>query len=109
MSRFATIHLHALQRFEPDPDAVYPIDAAARLAGIPRHLVLVCCKHGLVRPLIDPEFGSYLFDTTAIRTLQRVGYLHNECAINMAGIQLIIQLMNEVERLRESAYRTDWF
>src|SRR3954471_7543064 len=102
----AALHLHALQRFEPDPDAVYPIDSAAYLAGMPRHEILVCCKHGLVSPLIDQTYGSYLFDTDAIRTLQRIRYLRQECGINLPGIQMILQLMNEVERLRTAARYT---
>jgi DNA-binding transcriptional MerR regulator len=107
MSTFTFLHLP--QRFEPDPDAYYTIDSAAHLARIPRHLVLVCCKHGLVSPRIDPHFGGYRFDADAVRTLQRIGHLHNECGVNFVGIQMIIQLMNEVERLREAARYTDYF
>jgi hypothetical protein len=101
--------LHLLQRFEPAPDTYYTIDAAAHLARIPRHLVLVCCKHGLVSPYVDPQFGAYHFDAEAIQTLQRVGHLHQECGINMIGVQMIIQLMKEVERLRDGARYTGYF
>jgi hypothetical protein len=96
------IPLTALQRFTPDPDTLYPIDVVAHLARIPRHLILVCFKNGLVEAQVDPEFGGYYFDETAIRTLQRVEYLHTQCGINLAGIRIILGLMDEVERLREA-------
>jgi DNA-binding transcriptional MerR regulator len=109
MNTVTALHLNALQRFEPDRDAIYTIDSAAHLAGMPRHQILVCCKHGLVSPLIDQDYGTYLFDTQAIRTLQRIRYLHQECGINLPGIQMILQLMEEVERLRTAARYTDYF
>jgi len=51
--------LRALQLFEPDPAAVYSLEAAARLAHLPRRTILLCCKHGLVSPVSDPGSGSY--------------------------------------------------
>ena len=98
MKAFAEVHY--LQRFEPHADSFYSIDAIAHLADVPRHLVLLCCRHGVVSPQIDPEYGGYLFDSSAIRTLQRVAYLHRDCGINFAGIRIILGLMDEVERLR---------
>lgn len=102
MSNHADIHLHALQRFEPDPDVAYTIDTAAHLAGMPRHLVLVCCKHGMIAPRVDPTYGGYWFDATAIRILQRIAYLHVECGVNLTGIQIILRLMNEIEHMRQA-------
>jgi DNA-binding transcriptional MerR regulator len=94
------IIVHALQRFSPDPDSVYSIDTAAHLSGMPRHLILVSCKHGLVSPLVDPDYGGYYFDQPTIRTLKRINYLYSDCGINVAGIRIILGLMEEVERLR---------
>ena len=70
---------------------------------MPRHLVLVCCRLALVSPRVDPAYGGYAFDLPAIRTLQRIEYLRSDCGINLAGIQVILRLMDEVERLREAA------
>lgn len=92
--------LHALQRFSPDPEAVFSLDVAAHLSGLPRHDVLVCCKHGLIAPRVDPEFGGFYFDAPTLRTLRHVAYLRVDCGINFAGIRIILGLMEEVERLR---------
>lgn len=89
-----------LQPFALEMDAVYPIDLAARLAQMPRHRILVCCKRGIIAPMIDPEGGRYTFDAATIRVLQRVEYLHTECGVNFTGIQIILSLADEVERFR---------
>jgi DNA-binding transcriptional MerR regulator len=93
--------LGALQRFVPDANAIHSIDATAHLAGIPRHWILVYCRHGLVTPIIDPQYGGFYFDATGIRTLQQIHYLRADCDINVAGIRIILGLMEEVERLRQ--------
>jgi hypothetical protein len=91
----------AVQRFVPDPEAIHSIDSAARLAGVPRHWILVYCRHGLVTPMIDPAYGGFYFDADNIRSLERIHYLHADCEINFAGIRIILRLMDEVERLRQ--------
>lgn len=95
------IHVSSLQPYTPDPEEVYSIDVAARLTGLPRHLVLVCCKNGLVQPWTDPEYGGYFFDTDAIRTLHQIEYLYSRCGVNLAGIEIILPLIGEVERLND--------
>jgi hypothetical protein len=100
MSTNKEVPFYSLQPFVPDPDAIFPLDAAAHLAHQPRHFVLVCCKRGLVSPSIDPDYGGFYFNAADIRTLQRIGYLHEDCGINLAGVHVILQLAGEVERLR---------
>lgn len=100
MSAVAEIHFHALQPFAPDPGVIYPIDVIAHLADVPRHMVLLCCRHHLITPKIDPEYGGYCFDAGVIPVLKRVDYLYRECDINFAGVRIILGLMDEVEALR---------
>lgn len=94
-------HLFSLQRFSTDPDAYYPIDVTARLAGIPRHVLLICCRLGMVAPRIDPDFGGFSFHQKDIQSLQHIEYLRSGCGVNIAGIQIILELLNEVQQLRE--------
>jgi MerR family transcriptional regulator, heat shock protein HspR len=100
MTTTVELPLHALQRFSTDPGALYPIDVVAHLTRLPRHLILVCYKNGLVDAAVDPDYGGYYFDQDAIRILQRIEYLHQQCGINLAGMRIILGLMDEVERLR---------
>ena len=96
----ATLEYYAVQRFAPDPHQLYTIDEAAHLAQVPRHLILLCCRHGLIAPRVEPRFGAYLFDHAHLLVLQRIGTLHGECGINLTGIKIILGLIDEVDRLK---------
>lgn len=96
---------YTLQVFAPEPSALFPIDTAAHLARMPRHIVLVCCRRGLVAPHLDPDYGGLYFDQDAVRTLQRIEYLRKSCGVNLAGIEIILKLMADMEELRVVARR----
>ena len=90
----------SLRLFEPDPAVVYPIDTVEHLARLPRRTILVYCRHGLVSPVADPELGGFYFSGEAIRALRWIGYLQATRGINLAGIKLILDLADELQRLR---------
>jgi len=90
-----------LQLFEPDARAVYTLEAAARLTQLPRRLIAVYFRHGLVSPVMDPACSGWYFNDEAIRILRRIEYLRTTCGLNIAGIKLILDLAREVELLRE--------
>lgn len=94
------IPIKALQPFEPDPEAIYDIEAVVRLAQVPRHSILVYYNQGLISTVFDPQHGGYYFDDEAIRSLRRIEYLRSVRGLNLAGAKMVLDLMNEVERLR---------
>jgi hypothetical protein len=49
---------------------------------------------------MDPECGGYYFNDEGIRTLRRIPYLNSELGINLAGVRMIFDLLNEIEHLR---------
>ena len=94
------VTVRELQLFEPAPEAVYTIEAAANLAHVGRHRILVYYKQGLVSPVVAPECGGYYFNDEGVRTLRRIEYLRTNRGINLAGTRMILELQNEIERLR---------
>jgi MerR family transcriptional regulator/heat shock protein HspR len=82
------------------PNAVYTIDFAARLSDLPRRTVLVCCKYGLVAPMTDDAAGGYYFNSAAIQVLRHVALLRDVCGDDLAGIKIILDLTNALERLQ---------
>jgi len=93
----------ALQLFEPGPDAVYTLEVAERLARVPRRMIAVYYKHGLVSPVADPACGGFYFNNEGIRALRRIEYLRAVCGINLVGVKMILTLMNEADKLRTEA------
>jgi MerR family transcriptional regulator, heat shock protein HspR len=100
MNHTSEIPVRALQLFEPDSESVYTIESAANLAHVGRHRILVYYKRGLLSPIVDPEIGGYYFNDDGIRALRRIQHLHEDLGVNLAGIKIIFDLLNEVERLR---------
>ena len=94
----AQMRSHEIQLFEPPADAIYTIDATSRLVDIPRHTILVYCKHHLLSPATVDH--GYYFDSDAIRTLRRIEALRTVCGGDFAGIKIILDLTAALERLR---------
>ena len=92
----------ALQLFEPPPEAVYSIEAAAHLLDVPRRRIAVYCRYGLLTPVAN-EHGYY-FDGRSIKTLRAIEELRSVCGDDLAGIKMILRLMNEVQRLNSEVH-----
>ena len=89
----------ALELFNPQADALYDIDMAARLSALPRHTVLVCCKYRLVRPTADSSASGYQFSGDTIHALRRVAALREVCGNDFLGMKIILELMNRLEQM----------
>lgn len=92
--------MFALQRFEPAPGVIYSIEQTARLAQIPRRLVAIYFRRGLVSPIADPDTEGWFFDDDAIRTLRQIEYLRDSLGMSTPAIKLVSELLREIEDLR---------
>ena len=86
-----------LRIFEPDPDAVYSIEITERLTQIPRRTIAVYVKHRLISPMVE-QGGGMFFDEEAIRLLRRIEQLRTSYGVNLPGIKMIMQLLEELEQ-----------
>jgi DNA-binding transcriptional MerR regulator len=89
--------IQTLQVFEPDPDAVYSIEITERLTHIPRRTIAIYVKHRLVSPAVE-QGGGMFFDEEAIRMLRRIEQLRTGYGVNLPGIKMIVQLLDELEQ-----------
>jgi hypothetical protein len=90
----------AVQIFEPAAGMVYSIEAAAHLANVSRRRILIYCRQRLLSPIAAPELAGYWFDADGLRALKRIEELRVLCHEPLAGVGLILELMREVQRLR---------
>ena len=81
----------------PDSDANYSLEVFARISGVDEETILRYRERGFIRPL--PTDGD-LYDDEALRTLRRIEHLRVTCGVNDAGLRLILDLLEEIERLR---------
>jgi DNA-binding transcriptional MerR regulator len=90
---------HEIELYDPPPDAIYTIEATAHLVDIPRRTILVYCKHQLLSPVKNASEGAYSFDRAAVRALRRIQTLRLICGDDLAGIKIILDLTDALERL----------
>lgn len=81
-----------LPLYEPDADATYQLDIVAQLTGISSQTILHYQEQGLIR--------NADLDDEAVHTLRRIEHLRQTCEANISGLKLIIDLMDQVERLK---------
>lgn len=93
--------------YQPDPNAVYSLEWAASYSGMPRRQIVLYARHGLIRPAVDPREGWY-FTLQALHTLRRIHALQSTHRLHLAGMKLVLDLMREIERLREEMEPSDW-
>ncbi|MFZ4764539.1 MAG: MerR family transcriptional regulator [Roseimicrobium sp.] len=76
------------------------LEDTADLTGLPRRTILLYSKAGLVSPAADPETEGWHFNEESLRTLRRIEQLRAAYGANLSGLKLMLELMDEVERLR---------
>jgi DNA-binding transcriptional MerR regulator len=83
------------------PGTLHTIETVVHLTGVPRGEVVVYWKSGLLSPATVEGEENALFDDEAIYLIRRIEHLRAEQGINLAGIRMIFELMNEVRQLQE--------
>ena len=84
--------------------AVYVISVAAELAGVHPQTLRIYERKGLVDPARTPG-GSRRYSDADIAQLRRIQQLTNE-GLNLQGVQRVLQLEAEIERLRAELEET---
>jgi|SRR5579862_6702449 len=90
----------ALELFQPKPNVLYSLDAAAHLAGVPRRSILIYCRAGLVRPVFQAPYGVMEFTEESIHTVRWIEHLRTVHGINLTWLKTMFDLLDEVDRLR---------
>jgi DNA-binding transcriptional MerR regulator len=90
----------SLELYQPKPSVLYSLDATAHLAGVSRRSVLLYCRAGLVRPVVQPPYGVMEFTEEAIYTMRRIEPLRTVHGLDLAWLKTLFDLLDEVERLR---------
>ena len=96
---------------EPESSAVPPpggsgevthlaIETVAEMTHTSRHLIVVYCRHGLIRPVANPDESGWLFDEEVIHRLRHIEALRTRFGMNLEGVRLFLELSNDVDEVR---------
>ncbi len=90
----------AIELFQPKPNVLYSLDETAHIAGVSRRSILIYCRAGLIQSVVQPPYGVMGFTEEAIYTLRRIEYLRTVHGLDLVWIKAMLDLLDEVERLR---------
>jgi hypothetical protein len=88
---------------ELNPDAIYTIDVVAEITGISSQTILFYHEQGLIPATGPGEKGERYFDDEAIRALRRLDHLRTELGLKDPALKLMVNLLGEIEQLRQAA------
>jgi MerR family transcriptional regulator/heat shock protein HspR len=84
----------------PDRDrGVYMISVAAELAGMHPQTLRIYETRGLITPKRSPK-NTRLYSQQDVERLRRIQELTTELGMNLAGVERVFQLEEEIERMR---------
>jgi MerR family transcriptional regulator/heat shock protein HspR len=90
----------AVRRESPDPRrGVYMISVAAELAGMHPQTLRIYESRGLITPRRSPK-NTRLYSQEDVDRLRRIQELTTEMGMNLAGVERVFELEEEIERMR---------
>jgi MerR family transcriptional regulator/heat shock protein HspR len=78
---------------------VYMISVAAELAGMHPQTLRIYESRGLITPKRSPK-NTRLYSQEDVERLRRIQELTSELGMNLAGVERVFELEEEIERLR---------
>src|SRR3954466_15136244 len=89
-----------MARVDPDRDrGVYMISVAAELAGMHPQTLRIYETRGLITPKRSPK-NTRLYSQEDVDRLRRIQELTSELGMNLAGVERVFELEEEMDRMR---------
>ncbi len=80
---------------------LYRIREVLEATGVSRRALRMYVEAGLVEPAAR-EGRSPLFDEQALETVRRIRRIREDLGVNLAGIQVILEMRRKIEELQQS-------
>jgi hypothetical protein len=89
----------------PEAGKLYDVRAAAEYTAVDPDGIRTYCREGWVRAIEYQENGEPLLDEDGIYWLRRIQGLRTEMRLEGPVLRIVLDLMQEVERLRQEVRR----
>jgi len=90
----------------PEAGKLYDVRAVAEFTAVDPDGIRTYCREGLVRAIEYKENGEPLLDEDGIYWLRRIQDLRTEMRLEGPVLRIVLDLMQEVERLRQELRRS---
>ena len=89
----------------PETGKLYDVRTASEYTAVDPDGIRTYCREGFIRATRYQENGEPLFDEDGIYWLRRIQSLRTEMRLEGPGLRIVLDLMQEVERLRQELRR----
>ncbi len=89
----------------PSNRAPYTLAEMARLGGVPPALVQRYVDDGLLEPVAGNARTAWFFNDKALFELRRIERLRRELGVNIAGVAVIHDLLQQIDELKAELER----
>lgn len=89
----------------PHDEPVFAISVVSRMIGIHQQTLRSYERIGLVRPARSPG-NTRLYSTRDVERLQQVLRLMNDLGVNLAGVEVILGMRQQIEQLQRDLAET---
>jgi DNA-binding transcriptional MerR regulator len=94
-----------LRVYSPSEDVRYDLDTLARLADLHPALVSQYVKWGLLDPVGDAGEEGWWFDDRSLHLLRKIQRLRQELGVNLNGVGVVLELLQQIEELQRELAR----
>ena len=86
-------------------EPVYVMHVAARMVGVHPQTLRLYERVGLVKPrrVNNSDHGNRLYSELDIERLQQIQRLTQGMGVNLAGVEVILNLLEQMDRIRSEA------
>lgn len=94
-----------LTNAEDDNHAYYTIEVVTARSGLGVRMVERCVSYGIIHPQSDDNKQAAIYTDEDLTRLRKVRRLVSDLGLNWAGIEVVMRLTDELERLQQELER----
>jgi MerR family transcriptional regulator/heat shock protein HspR len=93
------------EKYSPSDEPVYVMSVAARMVGVHPQTLRLYERVGLIRPCRanNSDHGNRLYSECDIHRLLQIQRFTQQMGVNLAGVEVILDLLQRMEALRAEA------
>jgi DNA-binding transcriptional MerR regulator len=105
MDRTSEMAVIRLRIVAPSSQAPYTLEELARHGGVSPALVQRYLDEGLLEPIAGNTRTAWFFDDNALFELRRIQRLRRELGLNIAGVAVVHDLLQQIDELKAELER----
>lgn len=84
-----------------DDEYSLSLDELCRVTAVQTDWLIMLVDEGIIEPATGDEASTWCFNVSSLRRVRTVLHLQQDLGVNIAGAALTLELLEEIDRLRD--------